>query len=243
VNHTARIFSAVTAAALALALAACDTTSSGGDSGDAALNQQQAISDQQYAFIQPLPYFPFSQIRQNVIEAEAIDALGINSTTFFFVPGIDHPVYVCASVGVPVPATDSISNPWVAQWSGYGGSNGNAVAGVPVGQMEPDGVFPGDTTGTNTLCLNGKGREFLGYNEAFDISFTAPAHWDPNALGPGKGQVVVTGDPVLPVCTVRVTDAAKRQAEEVCVDPTHSSSAKPPAGTPTDAPKPTPSSS
>lgn len=210
-----------------IALSACTSGGgNGGGNGNSILNQQQAADAKQYAFVQPLPYFPFSRIRQNVIEAEAIDALGINSTTFFFINGIDHPVFQCASVGVPVPATDQLSNPSVAQWNSGGSSNGYAIAGVPVGQMEPDGVFAGDTTGTNTLCLDGKGAEFLGYNEAYDVSFTAVAHWDPNALGPGKGQIIVTGNPVIPVCKIKVLNAAKHKAEEICTDP--SGKAKPP---------------
>lgn len=204
----------------ATTLSACDTTSTTSDNGNATTNAQQANDDQQYAFVQPLPFFPFSQIRQNVIEAEAIDALGINSTIFFFVPGIDHPIFSCAGVGVPVPATDQLSNPWVAQWSSGTTNNNYAVAGVPVGQQEPDGVFAGDTSGTNSLCLNNTGQQFLGYNEAYDVAFTAPAHWNANALGPGKGQIIITGAPVMPVCTVKVTNAAKHQAEEVCIDPT-----------------------
>jgi len=205
----AAIVTAVLAAGL---LAACD---SGSSNGNDIANAQQANDDTTYAFVQPLPHFPFSQIRQNVIEAEAIDAFGINSTTFFFVPGIDHPIYQCASIGVPVPATDQLSNPWVAQWAG--GTNGNA--GVAIGQAEPDGVFTGDTTGTNSICLYKTGQQFLGYNEAFDVSFTAKGHWDPNALGPGKGQVIIDGAPVIPVCTVHVINAAKQQAEEVCINP------------------------
>jgi hypothetical protein len=208
---------AVTTVMPAIALAGCSSGGTVAGSGNSITNAQQANDDKQYAFVQPLPFFPFSQIRQNVIEAEAIDALGVNSTTFFFVQGIDHPVFTCASVGVPVPATDELSNPYVAQWNS-GGSGGNyGVAGVTVGQEEPDGIFPGDTTGTNSLCLNGKGQEFLGYNEAYDISFTAPAHWDSTLQ-----QIVITGTPVLPTCVIKGSGGS---AEEVCTDPTHPGSA------------------
>jgi hypothetical protein len=122
------------------------SSTSGGGNGNAITNQQQAVDNQQYAYVQPIPFFPFSQIRQTVIEAEAIDALGVATTTFFFVPGIDHPVYSCPSIGVPVPATDQLSNPSVAQWSsGTNGDDGYGVAGVAVGQEEPDEQSHGAT--------------------------------------------------------------------------------------------------
>ena len=197
--------------AVFLACGASSCSGGGGGAGNAATNAQQGRDDTQYAYVQPLPFFPFSQIRQTVIEAEAIDALGIASTTFFFVPGIDHPVYTCPSIGVPVPATDQLSNPFVAQWNN-GGTNGNA--GVAVGQEDPDGVFTGDTSGTNSLCVSNGGGQYLGYDEAYTISFTASAHWDS-----GIGQIVVTGTPVMPVCRVKVLSASKHKAEEVCTKP------------------------
>jgi hypothetical protein len=189
-------------------LTAC-SGSSGHSSGNAITDQQQGTQDTQYAYVQPLPYFPFSQIRQTVIEAEAADALGVSSTAFFFMPGITHPVLVCPAIGVPVPATDQLSNPQKVQW-GYSGSSG--VAGATVGQEEPDGVFTGDTSGTNVLCVNGAGTQYLGYDEAYTIAVTSTAYWD-NA----SGTIKVTGAPQMPKCTVHKLAAGK--AEEVCVKP------------------------
>jgi len=211
-SRNARI--AVAVAAVALGLSACNGSSDGGGAGNAIANQQQAADSRQAAYVQPIPFFPFSQIRQTVIEAEAIDALGIASTTFDFVPGIDHPVLSCPSVGVPVPATDELSNPVVAQWK-YSGSDG--VAGVGLGQQEPDGIFPGDTTGTNGLCLNSAANQFLNYDEAYTIAVTAPAYWDTNAgNGQPAGHIQLTGSPVMPKCRVKILNAAKHKAEEVC---------------------------
>ena len=185
------------------------STGGGSSNGNAATNAQQSRDDTQFAYVQPLPFFPFSQIRQTVIEAEAIDALGIASTTFDFVPGISHPVLVCPSIGVPVPATDELSNPVVAQWNGYG--NGG-IAGVGVGQEEADGVFPGDTSGTNGLCVNSTGGQYLNYDEADDISVTAPAYWDQ-----ATGTIKITGAPIMPTCLVKKLSASR--AEEICTKP------------------------
>lgn len=193
-------------------VAACSSSGTTSTNGNAAQNAQQSIDDTQLAFTQPIPDFPFSQIRQNLIEIEAIQALGISSTSFIFVQGINHPVLVCPSQGVPVPATDEITNPVVAQWNS-GGSGGNyGVAGVTVGQDDPTGVFQGDTTGTNGLCVNSAGNPYDVYNEAYYITVTAPAYWDNTT-----GQIVVTGTPVMPTCKVIVTGTNK--AYESCTAP------------------------
>ena len=211
------------AAVLTLTLTASSCDSSTSSNGNAITDGQQANQDTQYAYVQPLPYFPFSQIRQTLIEAEAINALGIASTTFDFVQGIDHPVLVCPSIGVPVPATDELSNPVVPVWNGSSGTNNVSYsdAGVGEGQQEPDGVFPGDTTGTDGLCVNDSGGQYLNYDEAEDISVTAPAYWDATLYG-GKGGIHITGTPVMPICTVKILSAVKKQAEEVCTDPNKS---------------------
>lgn len=214
-----KILLAVAAAVATASLAACSSDSS--SAGNDITNAQQATQDTQYAYVQPLPHFPFSQIRQDLIEIEAINALGIASTTFMFIPGVPNPVHICPSIGVPVPVTDQLSNPLVAQWGGY-----NNSAGVAVGQEEPMGVFTGDSTGTNSLCVNNTGGQYAGYNEAYDVSVTAPAFWDPNYWGPGKGYIKIQGTPVMPVCTVKSyykndsNGNPQKQYEEVCVDPT-----------------------
>ena len=206
------------AASLAGALGACDTsvTGSGGTSGNALTNRQQAVDSQQLAFVQPLPFFPFSQIKQNLIEIEAIQALGISSTTFIFIPGINHPVLQCPSQGVPVPATDELSNPVTAQWSsGTGGNNAYAIAGVTVGQVDPTGIYSGDTTGTNGLCLTNTGAPYDAYNEAYFITVTASAYWDKTI-----GMIHVTGTPVMPTCKVIEQRIGKKlSAYERCTAP------------------------
>jgi hypothetical protein len=215
-------------AGVALLLSSASACQSGSSNGNAITNAQQGVQDTQYAYVQPLPYFPFSRIRQNLIEIEAINALGIASTTFMFIPGVPNPVLVCPSVGVPVPSTDQLSNPYVPAWNGSGGTNNqqNSDAGVAIGQQEPMGVFTGDSSGTNSLCVNSTGGQYEGYNEAYDVSVTTSAYWDPNKWGPGKGYIMVTGAPVMPVCTVHKyqgTDSsgnATTNYEEVCTDPT-----------------------
>jgi hypothetical protein len=204
-----KLVAVIAAILLTTGIAACMSSGNGSSNGNSITNAQQQKDDTQFAYVQPLPFFPFSQIRQTVIEAEAIDALGIASTTFDFVPGIGHPVLVCPSIGVPVPATDELSNPVVAQWS-YSGNDG--TAGVGVGQEEPDGIFAGDTSGTNGLCVNSGGGQYLNYDEAYDISVTAPAYWDA-----ATSTIKITGSPNMPTCLVKKLSASK--AEEICTKP------------------------
>ncbi len=239
VKHSAVAMIAV--GALTLTLGACDTSSgtSGGSTGNAAQNAQQQKDNAQLEFVQPIPFFPYSEIRQNLIEIEAIQALGISSTSFVFIQGIDHPVLVCPSQGVPVPATDEMTNPVVPVWNSGSWSQGYAVAGVGVGQQDPVGVFQGDTTGTNGLCLNNAGQPYDIYNEAQYVTVTANAVWNKST-----GMIDVLGAPVMPTCTVHVIDASRHKAEEICTAPQkserhgfkHPTQISPPAGTVTPAP-------
>jgi hypothetical protein len=221
-----RVAAVGAAALLAASLAACSSSGTGAapPSGNALSNAEQANSFQHLVFTEPLPGFPYSQIRQGLIEVEAIESLGISSTTFVFVPGIQHPVFVCPSVGVPIPVTDQLSNPVVAQWSSGSTSDSYSVAGVGVGQPDPDGIFQGDSTGTNSLCLDGAGSQFDFYNEAYDLSVTAPAFWNSST-----GMIQLNGPAVYPICKVVVPDNSHGQpqdskAYETCTAPAASDS-------------------
>jgi hypothetical protein len=203
------ILAAAAAITLMTGVAACN----GGSNGSSLSNQQQSRDTTQMEYVEPLPYFPYSQMRQTLIEIEAIQALGIASTTFDFIPGIDHPVLACPSIGVPIPGTDELSNPAVAQWRS--GTEGNA--GVTVGQEDPTGVFAGETTGTGGLCLDSSANQYLNDDEGYDVALTAPAYWDTHA-GDGlpPGHIQLTGPVVMPKCHVRILSARKHKAEEIC---------------------------
>lgn len=218
-----KILALAATAALALSVAACTTSSTqppSGQTGNNLSNQQQQNDYTQLEYVEPLPDFPYSQIRQDLIEWEAIEALGISSTTFFFIPGITHPVFSCPSIGVPMAETDELSNPVIAQWNTASnadqGNNGDSdsIAGVTVGQPDPDGIYQGDTTGSANLCTEGSGPPLGAYNEGYDVAVTAPAYWDPST-----GTIKLAGPAVYPVCRVVVVDAAKNQAKEVCTAP------------------------
>jgi hypothetical protein len=210
-----RIGAVIGAAAIAcLSLAACDNSGSttGTATGDQLSQQQQQADTTQLEYAVPLPSFGFSELRFELVQIEAVQALGINSTSYGFEPGIQHPAWTCPSIGLPVPATDQLSNPDQAQWnSGSGGNNAWAVAGVAVGQEDPNGVFQGDTTGTYSLCVTPTGHQYLQYNEGYTDATTAPSHWDA-----ASGQIVLTGTPVLPKCVIQLV---RNKRSEVCTKP------------------------
>jgi hypothetical protein len=57
-----------------------------------------------------------------------------------------------------------------------------------VAQIESNGVYTGDTTGTFVMCIGTNGRPFALYHEGFVSTVTGPAHWDS-----GKGEIVIDG--------------------------------------------------
>lgn len=114
----------------------------------------------------PVPKFERSQLRQNLVEIITAQAETTQTTTFFFNMGIENPINSCPSIGFPIPATMELTNP--DQLAG----NGAVVA-----QVEPTGVFSGDTTGTYAICIDAQGRAYAFYWEGFVSTVTGPAEW------------------------------------------------------------------
>lgn len=147
---------------------------------------------------QPVPVFPTSALRNNAIEIEAIQALGTPTTTFFFPEGTvivngkysTPPFKSCASQGEPIHSTDSVTNPQQV-----------TSGGEVVGQMDPNGIYAGPSTGTNVLCLNANGQQEMSYWEGPVETESGTAVWNP-AGGPGQ-QIQDIGPSQLPVCTLQ----------------------------------------
>jgi hypothetical protein len=215
---------------LVLTSAAC-TSSSG---GNAAESQQQQADTNQMEVVLPLPQFQYSELREELIQIEAIQAFGLSSTSFFFNAGDSTPIGECASVGLPIPTTANLSNPWQAEVP-TNGSNGNTA--VAIGQMDPDGIYTGDSTGTNVLCKTSNGGTYLAYAEEYVHAVTAQAYWNPNEFGTGHGGIHVVGTPQIPNCsairevTVTVNGTPTKELASICVRPGQPTPAAP-AGTP-----------
>jgi hypothetical protein len=200
---------AVALAALCLvAVTACNR--SGNSNGQALENQQQYNNESTFEQVQPLPHFPYSQYRATLTEVEAIQALGTQTTSFFFNQGVQKPIFACPSLGMPVASTAQLSNP--SQPFNMTDGNGNYNT-VVLGNMDPNGTYsPPDSTGTNVVCLNATGQPYIEYWEGFVDAVSGAAHWDS-----ATNSVVVTGAPALPKCKpATATVAGKRQRVTTC---------------------------
>jgi hypothetical protein len=196
-----RKFLAIPAAAIAVAgLAAC--SHSGTTSGQALENKDSSNIEQTYLLNQPPPHFTHSDIRATAISIEAIQALGEQTTSFGFNQGDKDPIWSCPSLGEPVASTTELTNP--QQTVSGGSSRGYGL--TTLGNMDPNGIYSGDSTGTYVLCVNAQGTPYAQYWEGFVDSVSGPATWDA-----ATGQIVVSGQPTMPKCTVTGvnTSAAK----------------------------------
>lgn len=144
--------------------------------------QAQTQDSRTLLYAQPVPHFDWSQIRQTLIDLEGAQAKAVQTTSFFFMQGFDHPYLVCNSIGFPVPATDQLTNPQQAQ-----SYNGNPYT---IGQQDPTGIYSGDTAGTYVLCIDPQGQAEAQYAEPFVHTVAGPAAWDK-----ATGTIVFTGAP------------------------------------------------
>lgn len=121
---------------------------------------------------QPVPEFPWTQIRQNLIEINRAQAETTQTTSFFFNMGVVGPISSCPSIGFPIPTTAQLTNPKQAARAGRDGSR------FVVDQAEQTGIYTGDSTGTYVICVNAQGDAFAQYWEGFVATVSGPAEWD-----------------------------------------------------------------
>lgn len=119
---------------------------------------------------QPVPVFPYSQERENVIDILTARANPTATTTFFMHIGSPDPIHVCPSIGYAIPHTTQLTSPDQV----VDRVNGDVV----IAQAEPVGTFTGDSTGTHVVCVDGNGRGYDNYWEGFVNTVSGPAAWD-----------------------------------------------------------------
>lgn len=171
---------------LPLTLAACDGDHSKGDQQDASDTDQQAQLYDNNG--QRTHSYNHSQLRATLQDVEDYEAHGVATHSFMMNKNgtLNHE---CPSVGMPVHATDQLTNPLKIDW----GTNASGV----VAQMEKTGVFTGESSGTFVLCVRPNGSTYIDYWEGDVNTLGAPAHWDQ-----ATSQVVVDGDaPIKPTVT------------------------------------------
>lgn len=205
----------VTAAVIGIALmlstaSACSGGSSNGNASEGAAQQAGTSLVEQN---QPLPIFPTSAYRLELIVIEAIQALGTPTTAFFFPEGTTvvnvngkqtfsaPPMKTCGAQGEPIPNTASLSNPQAP----YQGSINTGPDDPVVGQMDPNGVYtPQSSSGTYVLCVSTTGGLKLTYWEGPVFDESGSAIWS-DTTG-----ITDVGPSALPACTVLTARAGDR---------------------------------
>jgi hypothetical protein len=182
-----------------LVLAACAH-----NNGNPAAQSDVATSnniESQYLKDQPIPDFNGHS---------DIQALGEQTTSFMFNQGVQKPVAYCPSEGLPVAADSQLSNPDTI-FDDYNVQNGGGNGGQSdvIANMDPNGIYPGVSSGTYALCVDQSGGTYAFYWEGYDASVSAPATWNNST-----NSIQVTGAPTMPSCTV--TNAGKASAKATC---------------------------
>lgn len=191
------LYGAAGAVMLAAALLGCSCSAPNSNNTE---HSQANAGINQILANQPVPIFDSSQQRSDMMEAEAIMALGSATTTFFFPPGTvimagadgkNHyslpPFKTCPSEGEPIANTSSLTNPLQV-----------TSGGQVVSQMDPDGIYPPTASeGTFVLCDTANGSQRLSYWEGLVETETGTAVWDA-----ANGTITDIGDAQLPVCTL-----------------------------------------
>ena len=152
--------------AAVVALGAC-----GAQHTTATQSEAHAANKSLFEFIrnQPVPIFDWSQLRQNLIELETAQAHTTATYSFMFARGATgkgDPVAQCPSVGFPIPSTFQLTNPL------------KNTDGVALGQLEANGVYTGDTSGTYVMCLLPSGKAYASYWEGDVLTMTGTAKWN-----------------------------------------------------------------
>lgn len=186
-------------------LAACSSSSSPASTVE---NDASQRIWSHYNQVQPL-YEPtgLSEYRSVAAYVQATHVLGLNTYTFFLRKGGNGgPMFECPSLGSALPNTAEPSNPNFISPDPNNTYNTQNPGSVITGNMNPDGVYaPSASQGTDVECLSPSGKKFLAYAEDDIVQLNVgSAKWDPSLYG-GQGGIVITGNPVMPVCQVRTT--------------------------------------
>lgn len=162
-----------------LALFSLSSCTSDNASNEAAKKDRQAsaASLQKQQQSQPTPIYDWSQYRQTLIEVTDAKANATQTTSFFFLEGVGL-IGSCPSIGFPVPSTAQLTAP-ETKMSRYD---------LVIPQVEPVGVYTGESTGTYTLCVDDDGQPYANYFEGYVQTVTGPAKFE-------DGQIVLTGSP------------------------------------------------
>lgn len=146
---------------LLLGLAACTQESIANDT--AQVDKQQ----QQYAKVQPLPFYDWSQDRAAMIQIYNAKNEQRQTYAVITAQGTGAAIFACPSIGYPIPADTQLTNPDQAL--------GNSYQGSVVQQAEPNGLYSStNTDATYVLCLRDDGKITPIYTEQKVTLFPFP---------------------------------------------------------------------
>lgn len=152
---------------LLLTAGACDYTPEQTSDESNQVNDQQTI----YSQNQPLHKYNYSPERDEYQQIYDFRMKGGNTWTVFYSMG--KPIFVCPSIGFPIPYTTQVTNPEQV----HSGSS-TADPSVVIPQAEPNGLYTGTTNATEVLCvrsLPGGGSETVPvYSEPDTITLPYP---------------------------------------------------------------------
>jgi hypothetical protein len=169
--------------AIALAILGLLTACGGQSNGVGKEAGQASVGINQILNNQPVEAFKYSQYRTEAQQIEAAQASTLQTTTFYFLPGVPNPIKVCLSVGYPIDSDTEISNPQQAVASGTNGL-------TSIGQMDPNGVYLGPSTGSYSECVRDDKALAIDYGQELEHTEAGLAKWDPV-----NHQIVDYGDP------------------------------------------------
>ena len=165
-------------AAMAFSLTACfDDTPNAKEQTQQQEQNQATNGIQQLLRAQPVHSYSYSQIRQNLQELEDSQANGSVTTSFFMHMGLNDPIFSCPAIGAPIASTTELTNPHQTEDHSGQYNGGNTV----VDQMDPTGVYTGQSTGTYVMCVGQNGQVNPVYWEGSVLTAYGPAHWDKSA--------------------------------------------------------------
>ena len=141
-----------------VSLLSCDASSESLDQDR--VDQQQKV----YAQTQPIPFFKWSQDRDNLIQIYKMKNEA--RATYAVVRSITGEIlWHCPSIGFPIPADTQLTNP--LQMEHY--------HGAVIEQAEPNGLFSSKhTDGTYVICVLPDGTLSPQYSESKVDTFTRP---------------------------------------------------------------------
>ena len=174
-NVNKKLVAGTIAGVAIFALSACDDGTTKPQKSE---SSQAAVGIQNLLTSQPVHAYGYSQLRKNLQELEDAQAHGTVTTSFFYNQSVTDPIFSCPSIGAPIASTTELTNP-SQMTSQYSGETG-AISGV-IGQMDPTGVYTGQSTGTYIMCVGQDGSVNPVYWEGFVATVFGPAHWDNNA--------------------------------------------------------------